>query len=356
MALLKIVIVDDEKMIRESMAATFPWHELGIEVAGTAENGLKGLELVAATRPHIILTDIRMPRMDGLEFIKRVRETLPDVKIIILSGYDEFSYAQKALRYGVSDYILKPVGAKELTRVMQKLVQEMEAEFSAELFLVKAKQEIGLGLEAYLNSIRLGDGKKAGAVLDEIVLKLMSQKISPEQLRKVCLELSNQVLEALQRDGIPLSGEWQPGNGRAYQDLRSLATAEELYGWLRRFTAGIARYVEERKDNGHHVAIQKALQYIDGHYAEELSVKAVAEQVCLSPDYFSHIFKKVRGESFTDYLNQVRIRKATELLANNLYKVYEVSDMVGYSDYKYFSSVFKKITGVSPTDYHGLQR
>ncbi len=356
MALLKVVVVDDEKMIREGMAATFPWHELGMELVGAAENGLKALEVVAATKPQIILTDIRMPKMDGLEFIKRVRAIMPRVKIIILSGYDEFSYAQKALQYGVSDYVLKPVGVKELTRVLQELVRTMEADFSAEFFLIKAKKELDPESERYLNAIRLGDASKAQAALGEITRKLAAQKMAAEQLRNVCLELSDRVVEALQRDGIALPGDWQSGNERLYRELRNSAVPDEIYGWLGQFTATILGYVAAKKDDGYHVAIRKALQYIDGHYAEELSVKAVAEQVCLSPDYFSHIFKKVRGESFTDYLNRVRIRKATELLADNLYKVYEVSDMVGYSDYKYFSSVFKKITGVSPTDYHGLNR
>ena len=354
--MLRVVLVDDEKMIRDGMAATFPWRELGMEVVATAENGQKGLEIVSATQPQIIITDIRMPKMDGLEFIKRVREWLPEVKIIVLSGYDEFSYAQKALRYGVSDYILKPVGVKELSRVLQKLKQDMEADFSAELSLVRAKKEIDPAWEHYLNAVRSAarpkTGARAQAVLDEIICGLQGLKLPPEQLRLVCLEQSQRVLEVLQKEGIPLPEAWQAGRDGPYRDLRHLATVAEIYSWLGEFTESLIGHAELRKDHGYHAAIQKALQYIDGHYQEELSVKAVADHVCLSPDYFSHIFKKARGESFTDYLNRLRIGKAMELLAENRYKVYQVSDLVGYGDYKYFSSVFKKITGVSPTDYH----
>ena len=206
MALLRMVIVDDEKMIRESMVKTFPWRELGIEIVGTAENGKRGLEVVAATRPHIILTDIRMPKMDGLEFIQKVRENMKDVKIIIISGYDEFAYAKKAMEYEVSDYILKPVGAEELTRVLQKLVRAMDTEFLADLFLVKVKKEISSDVDCFLNAIRLGDSPKSLHFLNEMIQKLMVIKIAPEQLRQLCLELSNQAMEALKSDGIQFSG------------------------------------------------------------------------------------------------------------------------------------------------------
>ncbi len=352
--MLRIVIVDDEKMIRESMVKTFPWEKLGIEVVGTAENGKRGLEVVAVTRPHIILTDIRMPKMDGLEFIRSVREYMKDVRIIIISGYDEFAYAKKAMEYGVSDYILKPVSAEELFRVLQKLVQGMEAEFSADLFLVKVKKEISSELDCFLNAIRLGDPSKSLHFLKEMIQKLMMMKIAPDQFRQVCLEISNRALEVVKHDGIQLSGNWRIENDELYRDLGHLTTLMEIAGWFEEFTGSLVEDIGTQKIQGNSGVVQRAIQYINSHFQENLSVKNVADYVGLNPDYFSHVFKKVRGESFSDYLNQLRIHKATELLVDNLYKVYEVSDMVGYNDYKYFSSVFKKITGVSPTDYHGL--
>lgn len=354
MALFKMVIVDDEKRIREGLVTTIPWKELGIEVVGAANNGQTGLEVVRKTRPQIILTDIRMPIMDGLEFTRMVRAEMPMVKIIIISGYDEFAYAQEAIKYGVYDYILKPVGAEELYRTVQKLVETMEKDFINDLDMIKLKNALGPTFELYINFIRLGEKEEALAKQDEIIRQLKDSAISLSQMKQIYLELSAQTLEALRKDGTLTTMELPAGYQNLYQDLQRLVTFEELNSWSKLFTESTIEFVAENRDAHHHLAIKKALEFIDAHYNENLSVNKVAEQVYLSPNYFSHIFKKIRGESFTDYLNRVRIQHAKRLLAEKLYKVYEVSDMVGYSDYKYFSSVFKKITGVSPTDYYEL--
>lgn len=353
--MFRVFIVDDEKMIRDGLVKTIPWGEWGIEVAGTADNGKTALKMIRNTRPHIILTDIRMPKMDGLELTKRVREELPAARVVVLSGYDDFSYAQQAIRYGVFDYILKPVWAEELYKVMRKLVKTLDEEFQEKLEIIKLQKEMNSEIEQYVNFIRLGEEYGAFAALDKIVIKIKSKGISQGRLKKVYLELLEWTLEALRKDGFPVNEELHSEYRDLYLGLQPLVTLAELDKWLQEFTAEMLRLVAENRDGSiYHPAIKKALEYINTHYHEELTVGKVSEQVYLSPSYFSHIFKKLRGESFSDYLNKVRVQKAKELLANNLYKVYEVSAMVGYSDYKYFSSVFKKITGLSPTEYLAL--
>lgn len=314
------------------------------------------MEVIRKTRPHIILTDIRMPKMDGLELSRRVREELPAAKIVVLSGYDDFAYAQQALRFGVVDYLLKPVWAEELHRVMGELVKTIEKEFQEKLEYITLKKEISPGIEHYLNSIKREDEGMALAALDTLIQQLKTGDPSPEQLKKAYLKLSEWTLEVLRYDGFLAAGELKAFK-ELYLELQPLLTEEELDRWLRKFTQETVKIVRAGAGGGqHHPAITKALAYIDAHYHEELTIAKVAEAVLLSPSYFSHIFNRLRGESFSDHLNKVRVAKAKELLASNLYKVYEVSSMVGYNDYKYFSSVFKKITGLTPTEYLLLLR
>lgn len=345
--MFRLVIVDDEKMIRNGLVQTISWAELGIEVVGTAANGIAALEIIRNTKPHIVLTDIRMPKMDGLELTRILHEELPDIKVIIISGYEEFSYAQKALQYQAVDYILKPVGVEALVQIMKKLTAKIQAEFEMEIKLADAKHSLETEMKQYLNLLSSGQEKPSLEILETMFNRLKSQQTNINQFKKFALELCTQAFDLLKKCDSSLE------NLKATYpyELSLLGNQEEIKAWLEQFSIKIVTARAESIKGGNYHAIKKALEYIEAHYQEDLSINMVAEQVYLSPSYFSHIFKKIRGEGFIDYLNAVRIAKAKELLKESRYKVYEVSNMVGYKDYKYFSSVFKKITGVSPTEY-----
>ena len=106
--MIKVFLVEDEFTIRESIKKTVHWESEGFELVGEAGDGELAYPMILASQPDILLTDIRMPFMDGLELSKLVKKELPEIKILILSGYDDFSYAQDAIRIGVEDYLLKP--------------------------------------------------------------------------------------------------------------------------------------------------------------------------------------------------------------------------------------------------------
>ena len=111
--MIRVIIADDEKLICRLVQALADWDSLGMEVAGTAENGLEALQLVEALEPDILITDIRMPGCDGLELIRRAKELRPrNLKLWIISGYAHFEYAQSAIQFGVGNYLLKPIKKK----------------------------------------------------------------------------------------------------------------------------------------------------------------------------------------------------------------------------------------------------
>lgn len=117
----KIMLVDDEILTRESIRNCVDWKSNGFIYCGDAADGEMALPLIEEWSPQIVITDIKMPFMDGLELASIVRKAYPHIKIIILSGHDEFHYAQQALRIGVEDYCLKPVGSTDLIELLQKL-------------------------------------------------------------------------------------------------------------------------------------------------------------------------------------------------------------------------------------------
>jgi len=122
----KVVIADDEQMIREGLRLLIDWKSLNLVLAGEAEDGLSALELIERHRPHILVTDVKMPGMSGLEVIRKVNESGMDIKSIIISGYDDFLYVKEALRYGVADYILKPVREDDLASILKEVVSNIE--------------------------------------------------------------------------------------------------------------------------------------------------------------------------------------------------------------------------------------
>ena len=116
----KVVIIDDEPWTRGVILKLGQWNQLGLEVVGEAADGETGLELIYKVLPDIIITDVRMPRIGGLELVQKLREQGYNVPVLIVSGYDDFSYVRSALQLGVTDYILKPVKAQELNQPSQK--------------------------------------------------------------------------------------------------------------------------------------------------------------------------------------------------------------------------------------------
>lgn len=126
--MLKILIVDDEYFCRQGMKQLIPYEEYGFTVCGEAKNGLEALEQVEALKPNIVLLDINMPKMDGIEFASVIKEKRINIKIIILTGYREFDYAKEALNLGVHDYLLKPLDVDELIAPLLSLKDLIQKE------------------------------------------------------------------------------------------------------------------------------------------------------------------------------------------------------------------------------------
>lgn len=127
----RILLVDDEALIREGVSENIQWGKHGYELAGSCENGKEALEFIEKHQVDVVLTDICMPYLDGLQLSEKLGEKYPAIKIIILSGYDDFEYAKRAIRYGVKEYLLKPITAHEMSQVLNELKKEMDKERSA---------------------------------------------------------------------------------------------------------------------------------------------------------------------------------------------------------------------------------
>lgn len=249
--MFKVVIIEDEDIIRNGLVLTIDWLSMDCTIVGTASNGIDGLNLIKEQKPDIVITDIKMPIMDGIEMLKRATKEA-SFYIIILTSYSEFEYAKQAISLKVFEYILKPIDEEELIKTINNIKQEIK------------------------NSI------------------------------KNKIELNNQTV------------------------------------------VDIDSYIINSKDNYY---VNQALLEIKNNYNKKISLEGISEMLGVSPSYLSRKFKAITSQTFMDILNQYRIKKSIELLISGKYRVYEISDLVGFGDYKNFFNTFKKYLNISPTEF-----
>lgn len=139
---MRAIIIDDERWICQLIAKIIDWDKIGIELAGQAEDGLAALELIQMIKPEIVITDIRMPQIDGLEIIRRTREMGIDTSFIIISGFKHFEYAQQAMQYGVEDYLLKPIKKTELTNILVKISKKVTVKQVRDIEEIRLKNDL----------------------------------------------------------------------------------------------------------------------------------------------------------------------------------------------------------------------
>ncbi|WP_391572447.1 response regulator [Cohnella sp.] len=518
----KVLIADDETMILKGLQQIINWEEHGAEIVACAKDGIEAMKIVEQTPIHILITDIKMPNMDGLELIRAIRSKGLNIKIVILSSYDDFGFVKEASKLGIENYLLKPVEEEELSDTLLHSIQKIDQELRMD---IQNRQNYNIVKENILNrwvthSIRNDElAERAGFLQINLAYpmymvclisisshyRLSVDERNPDYLSFSALNICQEILG---RNGNPvlfnnLSGDliiifaWNHGeidedqihklleqcilkinqylkidisvalgsveNGypyvhKSYQhayklkdyrllppnsvvnyeqlkrntahfeddftiDYDSLKSAilsnnkteallcvDAIFGRLKNRTDVTSEYVlgltaemlfhifgtlqlpgnhmdEIHRRTGHalfdilrahpktdlsewlklfignymdqlettyesiHPTIKSILQYIDGHYTEEMSLKTLSNTFNVSTAYLGQLFKKTTGDMFSNYLNRIRIEKSKELLAQTTLKSNQISTMIGFTNVTYFSNIFKKFVGVYPIEY-----
>ncbi|MFS0862078.1 response regulator [Fredinandcohnia sp. 179-A 10B2 NHS] len=366
-----MVIADDEWMIRKSLAETIDWEQMGVTICGVAANGNEALEIVKSEKPHILLTDIRMPGLSGLALIEAITEVNPKMKTIILTGYSEFSYAQQAIRLGVTDFHLKPIDEIELKKSVGSIAIGIE----------KEEQDRVATLKMTVLAIMKGQLNYESSYLEGSQDLFTSYRVvciekAQTSMRNLLPSLPHQWLLIDEKsDGLLLLYNLQ-NNKEETESIKAFFEEQYLYGGVSELSddaselptlykqAQLAK--EQRKQENRigctfyeqhemPINIQDLLDYIHKHYCEQLSLHELSATFYISDSYLSRIFKQYTGQNFIDYVTVLKINRAKELLAHSSLKTNEVSKAVGYTDPRYFSQIFKKYTGCTPSEYRSAK-
>ena len=486
----KLILIDDEKFTLEHLAKSISWGKLGFDLASTFSNSVEAVEYIRNNPVDVVFTDIRMPGIDGLQIAKLIHENYPGIFCVLFSAHKEFNYARTAIQYGVTNYLLKPIGFLELEETCLALKQKLDAQLTSktiikELSYFKIQKsindylendtisqksfkenlsffgiprsvfanpicELHLKLEDFndyinnvwthgldnfysaLNRISSYDGiyfipiKYNFDEIDAIIfLSSVSEITLPNVLERYIEYFSSQAFEILniivnvysyklfadfeefktsyiaQDTPYKLALKFinmmiTENDNATLQFVTDLVSENELT-YLREFASILLREVittmniQEEKvlpknieqldqittktkfkelffnivqysaKSGHETKadtktspLKAAKNYIDEHYAENVTLTDVANYVAFSPSHFSRYFKKETGENFIHYLNKVRVEKAKSLLVNTRFKVHEICEMVGYIAPMYFYKVFKQHTGYTAQEYRNI--
>ena len=398
----KILIVEDEVLVRCGLRSMVNWEKLGLDVIGDASNGKEALEIYEKEKPDIVMTDIKMPVMDGLELIEKIREQDQSTRIVLLICYEEFSYLMRAMKLGVSDYILKlKMKPDEIEKAMEKVCKELEQKNPDSKNETKAVQDKSdlFGQYVFYHQINENTFREQLKKLDfqvseksyricrmEIAnYKEVCEKTKDEQGALIQFLIFNMTEEILgkykngelirenEKNYLLLIEETEEDNQKTIlkeiaRVLREHIMAQvcwKISGVGRSWTELSDRYQECKKNETEKqkedqkaqnlkqlsIEIYKAKEYIDQHLADKLTLNQVAEIVCLSPNYFSSMWKKEMQVGFVDYITEQRVEKAKELFATTDLRTHEVAELTGFGDDSYFSKIFRKVSGKNPGSF-----
>ena len=361
----KAFFVEDETAVRDMMIHSVNWSEYGIEFCGTSENGESALPAIIQSGPDILITDIKMPFMNGLELIRLARQTFPNISAIILSGYSDFEYMQEAIHLGVTDYILKPVTPVKLMKALTRAVQQIDERRD----------------QARMDAIVSG-AEQQGPARGDMSAMVESAAGIPVDRERIHDFLSTGAETEVRAFAAEMADQCRAGGMSAYSMYDVVSTAADVARkmgidpqFLKRYSvmtgqlegdAGceglfadlfqeIIRLRDSTSDSKTRL-IKAARDYLDVNYMREaLSLGEVASHIGITSNYLSALFSKETGETFSEYLNRIRIRAAARLLKNSGLTINEIASQTGYSDPVYFSKVFKRLMGMSPRAYKKIK-
>ena len=356
--MIKLFLVEDEAIIRDGIRKHIDWESERIEFAGEAADGELALPLILETKPDILITDIRMPFMDGLQLSAEVKKVLPKTEIVVLSGHNDFSYAQEAISVGVTKYLLKPITRAGLLECIRPLRDRIEKERAEQRNPVDFEEILSReSIQKRLNDfMRTGTEQEAAQFIQSLLAQTGETNLRSRMFRiYMMMEAYLTIVRFAEETGLGRE-ELDRQCGSADAVLTENCTAEEGFSWLGRCLAAAVRGRDARKSR-HADVIRRALDYIDSHYSDEdISLNAVAGAVGMSPNHFSASFSQEMGQTFIEYLTARRIGKAKELLMTTDLLAGEICYEVGYRDPHYFSSIFKKTVGMTPRAYRMRDR
>ena len=386
----KTLFVDDERLIREGISNLIDWERITGQELTLADNAKVALKYLEHEKYEIVISDIYMQDMNGIELAKCIKEKWPDVVVILLSAYEDFDYARKAIEAGVFKYLLKPVIPEELEDAVNEAISQVKINEEAKK-RIDYSQEV---LEDYRRELKKslwkdilsGNMRNEDEILERFEKMNMSKNISPiyvvvyetddetmlyqnqvaiDKVVFSCFEgyidtvfMDNYIVILLKKENAKsvlyafgdlvkemFHFEVHMGEEKVVKDLSTLHMSVESAKY------NIQKNRANKKDEPTQIVlaavemIRKEIENVD------FNINTIANALYLTPAYFSRVFKRKMGMTCKDFIKNYRIDLAKELLQNTDLSIQQISEKTGYATVYYFSQQFKQVTGESPGSF-----
>lgn len=384
--MIRVVIVEDVSLIRIGLTSLISSAGGGLfQVVGEAENGKIALDLIEKTHPHIVFTDMKMPIMDGIELIEHAKVNGLNTRFIVFSAYNDYDLVRRAMLAGADDYLLKmDLDDDVMTIVLNGLLQRIreddasalpELPPSSNMPTLKPFSTLKQDMSVLINEqtegcYRSGDG--VDEIVAEVALALKhlnpqgihvgfqslvatldktTEHISPQILYGICYTLIYLIdqQENLRNNNV----QWNRSNALR-RLMRTCRTKEDYLQYIGDLEDKCDELLKQGREYLN--AIRAGKLYIQQNFQKKISLEDVARNVNHNASYFSRMFSKETGESFTDYLTGVRIEHAKRLLTDTDIGLSSISEQCGFNNQYYFSRIFKKSTGLAPGEWRRSDR
>ncbi len=377
----RVLFVEDELLVRLGIQNSISWENYQMQIAGVAENGEKACQLFHEIKPDVLITDLQMEGMDGVELIRYVREHDKECAIVVISCVNDFETLRKLIPYNINAYVLKAsISIDEVCGTLEQVreyllkigrMPEESANFSVKTEEKLSRYLCGGGIDYhepeevenlnYMFLFRLAETEKdkinmlAMNFIYELVKRQMpGNLLIPLKEKEFCIFCENWNGD-LEENIRKINRSIEEFLGIRFENICSKRKEREsLKEWFER------TYTQEQ--NKYHDAgskktlIQKSVIYIQEHYMEDLSLSDISKVVGLSENYFSHLFKKETGKNYVEYLNEIRLKEVMNDLKNSDDKILVIAQRHGFQNLEYFSRFFKRQTGESPAKWRKMNQ
>lgn len=376
----KVLFAEDELLVRLGLQNSIPWSKYEMEVAALADNGMEAYRLFEEIQPDILITDLRMEGMDGLELVKRVREIDKECAIVVISCLNDFETLRKLIPYNINAYVLKAsISIDEVCNVLEqtkeylisigrtakKVIPDLEkpediiSKYLLGDAVISLEDDFEIFEHLLLFSLEEENKDKINKLAMDFIYELVNRQIPGEMLvplkdKEFCVfyrSTEKKMDERIKRINNSI-GDFLGVRFKITHSSRR--KAENLKDWFDR--AYVQQYEINIDENSGKALIQKSIEYMQEHFRESLTLTDISRTIGLSVSYFSYLFKQETGKNYIEYLNEIRLLATMKDLMNTDEKVVVVAQKNGFQNLEYFSRYFKKQTGESPARWRKLNR
>ena len=376
----KVLFAEDELLVRLGLQNSIPWSKYEMEVAALADNGMEAYRLFEEIHPDILITDLRMEGMDGLELVKRVREIDKECAIVVISCLNDFETLRKLIPYNINAYVLKAsISIDEVCNVLEqtreylisigrtakKVIPDLEkpediiSKYLLGDAVISLEDDFEIFEHLLLFSLEEENKDKINKLAMDFIYELVNRQIPGEMLvplkdKEFCVfyrSTEKKMDERIKRINNSI-GDFLGVRFKITHSSRK--KAENLKDWFDR--AYVQQYEINIDENSGKALIQKSIEYMQEHFRESLTLTDISRTIGLSVSYFSYLFKQETGKNYIEYLNEIRLLATMKDLMNTDEKVVVVAQKNGFQNLEYFSRYFKKQTGESPARWRKLNR